>query len=128
MLERSEWLERVLALANIVLDLEEERIRAAAGKPWFREYVLDRVEAYLRESPAMMGDHLDYIRHTGLPEREFEASWWKEADEWSSVLFNVSFHCLAHDVAAAALEVLEGKAPRRKSPLNFEREDNGGKD
>ena len=118
MIDKSEWHSQVLSLANIVLDLYSAEIKSASGKPWVGEYILDKVEAYLRRSPTMEGELYDLIRHTDL--REFDASWWAEESDWMSVIYNVSFHCLAHDVASRVTMILEGKAPRRTSPLNFD--------
>ena len=124
MIDRTEWLERVLSLANIVLDLNGDQIRSARSKTWFEDYILDKTEQYLRNSSLMGSDHLDYIRHTELA--EFEPEWWRSADTWNSVIFHVSFHCLSHDVRNMVLKILDGNAPRRSSPLNkAENADNG---
>ncbi|GAB4167295.1 MAG: hypothetical protein Kow00107_11820 [Planctomycetota bacterium] len=117
----SEWMETVLSIANIVLDLHGEEIRANRSKPWFDEYILDRAEAYLRHSPSMRGDLYSFIRYSA--KQDHDPSLWADEDNWNSVLYNVSFACLSHDVAVYVRKILEGKAPRRTSPLNFPKEE-----
>ena len=115
MLERTMWLERVLAAANNILDRDGARITAARTKSFFEDFLLDRVEEYLAKSTFMESDHFDYIRHTGL--KKFEPDWWKGRDHWDDVVFTVAFHCIAFDITESLKKIIEGKAPRRPSPL-----------
>ncbi|MFA4985135.1 MAG: hypothetical protein WC712_00995 [Candidatus Brocadiia bacterium] len=119
-MERDEWLRRVLATANNVLDMFEESISAARGKVIFRDFVLDKVEAYIAESSVLESDLGDYIRYSGVLAKD--PSWWRDLSDWDSVQYSVSFHCLSEDVTDMICSIVEGNAPRNSSPLNIEAE------
>ncbi len=127
MLDRTEWLTRVISLANIVLDLHGSEIAASRNKAWYEDYILNKVESYLRSSNLMVEDHLDYIRHSACSDLSPEL--WQEAESWQSVVYNVAFRCISHDVRAMVIQILDGRAPRRSNPLNTtETARNGDKD
>jgi len=107
-MERGQYLALVLREANAFVNAHGEALRRSGGAldDALRGKLEDQLKTALVEA-----DHLeDVLKHSGL--REVPAELWREAEGWQEVLAGAAMGALAHDVAARARDIIEGRTPR----------------
>ncbi|MDZ7814455.1 MAG: hypothetical protein U5N86_00160 [Planctomycetota bacterium] len=62
-LTRAEWTERVVAVANNVIDENEDLFTEKKDKSFFEDMVLDRVEAYLKGSAVLHAARYEFVKY-----------------------------------------------------------------
>ena len=67
----------------------------------------------MKDSPSVSGLECEYIRHS--EKKVLSPDLWRKADNWDTVLFNVSYACVCEDISRMTKAILDGQAPRRPS-------------
>ena len=117
-LNRAEWTERIVAVANNVIDENEDSFSNNREKSFFEDIVLDKVEGYLKGSAVLHTARYEFVKYTAV--KDIPRDLWTDAKDWDDVLYGVSYHCACFDVTKMVMRILSDEAPRRKSPVSLD--------
>ncbi len=107
-MEKGQYLALVLREANAFVNAHEKALRASGGA--IDEALGGALEEQLKGA-LVEADHLeDVLKHSEL--RDVPPQVWREAEDWSEVVAGAAMTALAHDVAARARDIAQGRMPR----------------
>jgi len=111
-MEKKQYLALVLREANAFVNAHEAALEASGGviDAASGKALVAALEGQLKAA-LVEADHLeDVLKWSDLKDVRPEV--WRGAEEWSEVLAGAAMAALAHDVAARASDIAQGRMPR----------------